>query len=496
MKKWHGVAFAFAGVALTACSGLPGDPNPPQRSAPAEVEFRGSDPTLGTDLAMAQTAQAPDTAPVEVAEPVTLPVPYGVADARGVVTYENFQVLQAQPGDTMTSIAQRLGISAVAFAEYNDLPVSHAPQTGTLLALEPRSDRYGVVLEEGAVPPRWSPTLASAAIVAARAQDSAEALPAPSPAPTAAVTPPPATPVANANAIREPIVDPSQPREGITPVRHDVAAGETVFSISRLYGVSATSIAAWNGFGANLSVGPGDVIYIPIALQSDEPAAPAPVIASPAPAAAPVAEPVLTPPEPQIAAPSETLAEVPAPEAPIITATPAPAAPIAAADTILSTGDPGETQIAPPPSAGDALPEETGRVEVPAPAALSEIAQDTALFVRPVAGDVVRPFSNAAGSARNDGIDFAATPGADVRAADAGQVVYVARSVGDFDNIIMIRHPNDLVTAYARLGDVRVARGDTVSRGQVIGDVAPSDTPSVQFQVLQNMSPVDPAPFL
>ena len=496
MKTWQGVAFAFAGVALTACSGLPGDPNPPQRSAPAEVEFRGSDPTVGTDVAVAQTAQAPVTAPGEAADPITLAVPYGAADARGVVTYENFQVLQAQPGDTMTGIALRLGISAAAFAAYNDLPVSHAPQTGTLLALEPRDDRYGVLLEEGAVPPRWSPALASAAIVAARAQDSAQSLPTPSPASADVVTPAPAAPVSNPNAIGEPIADPSQPREGISPVRHDVAAGETLFSISRLYGVSATSIAAWNGFGANLSMGPGDAIYVPIALQSDEPVAPAPVIASPAPAAVPVAEPVLTPPEQQIAVPIGTPAEPPTPEALIVTATPAPAAPIAAADTILSTGDPGQTQIAPPPSAGDALPEETGQVDVPAPAALSEIAKDTALFVRPVAGDVVRPFSNAAGSARNDGIDFAATPGGDVRAADAGQVVYVARSVGDFDNIVMIRHPNDLVTAYARLGDVRVARGDTVSRGQVIGDVAPSDTPSVQFQVLQNMSPVDPAPFL
>jgi murein DD-endopeptidase MepM/ murein hydrolase activator NlpD len=142
------------------------------------------------------------------------------------------------------------------------------------------------------------------------------------------------------------------------------------------------------------------------------------------------------------------------------------------------------------------LPEPgAGVVTVPPPLALSDTDDSTALFLRPVEGPVMRPFSNALGAARNDGIDFEAAAGSSVRAADSGQVVYVAQSVGDFGRIVMVRHPNDLVTAYARLGEVQVTRGDTVSRGQVIGTVAPSDAPSVQFQVLQNMSPVDPEPF-
>ncbi|MGB0499242.1 MAG: murein hydrolase activator EnvC family protein [Rubricella sp.] len=191
-----------------------------------------------------------------------------------------------------------------------------------------------------------------------------------------------------------------------------------------------------------------------------------------------------------------------------IAAAPVVATPVAAApapgstpppprpDTIAQPGD--RVAVTPPPSAADPLPEPVAAAPaVPeSPALSSARAESGATFLRPVPGGVLRPYSAQPGSNRNDGIDFEAAPGQDVVAADDGEVIYVARSVGSFDNIVMIRHPNDIVTAYGRLGAVSVSRGDRIGRGQVIGQVAENSPASVQFQVLRNMAPVDPAPYL
>ncbi|MEL6583973.1 MAG: peptidoglycan DD-metalloendopeptidase family protein [Pseudomonadota bacterium] len=495
----------FVGLGLVGC--VPA----PDRETPAPVVFEGSNPDVAA-----------------LPAPVVLPpVRLGEEDPRGVITYQEFQVVRAREGDSITSIATRIGADPALLAEYNALPRSHTPQAGDLLALMPDAGRYGVtILNEGATP-AWSPTFAAAAIANANAAGSAQPAPAPAPAPApVAVQPTTISPAPIVTGSAVPLTastDPSVARNGISPVRHSVGPGESVFTISRLYGVSVTSITAWNGMGANLSVEPGDLLFIPIAVGVDGADAPAPTFATPAPAAAPVAEPVLTPAAPVVAAPAtavepvadplvtEAEAATPAPAEELVASVPVvtpvvPPAPVAVplpAPVTEPTPAPAEVAVAPretvvsePPSADDPLPENISNVETPAPLALSDVAEDTALFVAPVTGPVLRPFSSSLGSARNDGIDFSAPAGTDVRAADTGQVVYVARSVGDFDNIVMIRHPNDLVTAYARLGDVRVARGDQVARGQTIGTVAQADQPSVQFQVLRNMSPVDPAPFL
>ena len=228
-----------------------------------------------------------------------------------------------------------------------------------------------------------------------------------------------------------------------------VGPGETLFSIARLYDVTVTSITGWNDLGASLVVAPGDVIYIPLR--------------------------------------TEAAATAPAPAA-------AASAPAFGGRVAAWHADEGRAAA----QCRAPLPAPVGTAAPPSSPALSqtETASAGAIFARPVDGPVLRPFSRASGPSGNDGIDFAAPAGEGVRAADAGEVIFVSRSVTNFENMVLLRHPSGLVTSYSRLDRVNVARGDRVSRGQILGEAGGGDRPSVQFQVLRNMAPVDPAPFL
>jgi murein DD-endopeptidase MepM/ murein hydrolase activator NlpD len=133
---------------------------------------------------------------------------------------------------------------------------------------------------------------------------------------------------------------------------------------------------------------------------------------------------------------------------------------------------------------------------------LFDSAKDTPAvqnFLWPVHGQVVSSFGSAAGGERNDGINILAPRGTPVRAADSGTVTYVGNELKSYGNLILIRHDNGYVTAYAHSDTVNVARGDRVTRGQIIayagatGDVTRSQ---VHFEIRLNTHPVDPAPYL
>jgi murein DD-endopeptidase MepM/ murein hydrolase activator NlpD len=134
----------------------------------------------------------------------------------------------------------------------------------------------------------------------------------------------------------------------------------------------------------------------------------------------------------------------------------------------------------------------------PAPAPATTQAESAAAFAQPVDGPVTRPFSRGGDGGRNDGVEFAAPVGAPVVAAADGQVALVSESLGGLGTIVLIRHPDQLLTVYGRLGDVTVAKDQRVRRGERIGAVAPREDgdPSIHFEVRRGAEPVDPAPFL
>lgn len=155
----------------------------------------------------------------------------------------------------------------------------------------------------------------------------------------------------------------------------------------------------------------------------------------------------------------------------------------------------------PPPSAARPLPPALARaprLESPALGARQTDGPARPL-TRPVRGEIVTPFGAALGSAKNDGVDIAAEPGAAVKAADDGEVAFIAPEDGPTGAVMLLQHPGGLVTIYGRIDNLTVAQGDRVRQGQKLGEVAeggPGETPRLHFELRRGSEPIDPTPYL
>ena len=121
-------------------------------------------------------------------------------------------------------------------------------------------------------------------------------------------------------------------------------------------------------------------------------------------------------------------------------------------------------------------------------------------FVWPVNGKIVSDYGASGGGERNDGINIAAPTGTQVHAAAAGTVSYCGNELKGFGNLVLIRHDNGYITAYAHVGSILVNRDQRVSAGDAIatvgqtGDVA---SPQLHFEIrASDKRPVDPRSLL
>ncbi len=116
-------------------------------------------------------------------------------------------------------------------------------------------------------------------------------------------------------------------------------------------------------------------------------------------------------------------------------------------------------------------------------------------FVWPVRGQIISGFGRRANGVHNDGVNIAAEPGAAVKAADNGVVVYAGNELKGFGNLLLVRHADGWVSAYAHCDALLVKRGDNVKRGQVIGRVGQSGNvtaPQLHFELRKGAEAVDP----
>jgi murein DD-endopeptidase MepM/ murein hydrolase activator NlpD len=120
-------------------------------------------------------------------------------------------------------------------------------------------------------------------------------------------------------------------------------------------------------------------------------------------------------------------------------------------------------------------------------------------FIWPVRGPIVEGFGAGPDGTRNEGINIAAPRNAPVRAADGGVVVYVGNELRGYGNLILIKHPQGWISAYAHCSAVLVKRGQRVHRGQIIARVgATGDVrqPQLHFELRRGKKAVDPRPLL
>ncbi len=99
----------------------------------------------------------------------------------------------------------------------------------------------------------------------------------------------------------------------------------------------------------------------------------------------------------------------------------------------------------------------------------------------------------------NDGINIALPEGTSVRAAEDGKVAYAGSALKGYGNLVLIRHPNGFVSAYANNGELDVKSGDVVKRGQVIaksGQTGDVSSPQLHFELRKGQTPVNPTNYL
>jgi murein DD-endopeptidase MepM/ murein hydrolase activator NlpD len=238
---------------------------------------------------------------------------------------------------------------------------------------------------------------------------------------------------------------------------HQVESGESLYTIARRYNVTAQAIIQANGFSSPDKIYVGQKLVIPG--KASQLAALGPKGDKPA-VVAPVEKPV------------EKVASVDP-----------------AATTPLTPVKPLEAKSAEKPVAkvDAAKPLEQPKVE--------PVLSGADKFRWPISGRVITDFANSKGT----GINIEAPEGAAVRAAENGQVIYVGSGVEGYGNLILVRHPNGYVSAYAHLASMSVAKGAVVNRGDALGTVGQTGSvsrPQLHFELRKGATPVDPVPLL
>lgn len=120
-------------------------------------------------------------------------------------------------------------------------------------------------------------------------------------------------------------------------------------------------------------------------------------------------------------------------------------------------------------------------------------------FMQPVDGNIISTFGPKVDGLHNDGINIKAVRGTPVRAAENGVVVYTGDDLEGYGNLILVRHENRMMSAYAHLDKILIERGATVKRGQSIGTVGSTgqvDTPQLHFEIRKGSTALDPAKWL
>ncbi|RCK31363.1 membrane protein [Thalassospira profundimaris] len=120
-------------------------------------------------------------------------------------------------------------------------------------------------------------------------------------------------------------------------------------------------------------------------------------------------------------------------------------------------------------------------------------------FIWPVQGKVVLKYGAGTGGLFNDGINIQANRGTPILAAENGVVTYVGNELRGFGNLILIKHADNFVTAYAHTENPLVARGDVVTRGQRISSVGTTGAvtfPQLHFEVRNGRKSSDPMKYL
>ena len=135
----------------------------------------------------------------------------------------------------------------------------------------------------------------------------------------------------------------------------------------------------------------------------------------------------------------------------------------------------------------------------PTPAKAAEATGSLETFRWPVRGRIIAAYGAKTNGKSNDGINVAVPEGTPVKAAEDGVVAYAGNELKGYGNLVLVRHSNGYVTAYAHASQLMVKRGQSIKRGQVIaksGQTGDASSPQLHFEIRRQGRPVDPLQYL
>jgi len=288
--------------------------------------------------------------------------------------------------------------------------------------------------------------------------------------------------VAVAPSSGSPVAQPLTPPSAAVVAKYDgaytVKKGDSLYALALQLKVPMTELQQVNGIADVRKVRPGTLLKVP----SSSPLAQVPDTTAPASVAAGVAD---TAKVPQAIAQAEAARTVPPTAQPVVIN----ARKVAAIDMAKADTPPGEAAGVTPPADKSAQAASGGSA---AGAAIGKLRW-------PAKGKIIGQFGPRPDGTHNDGVNLSVPLGTDVHAAESGVVAYAGSELKGYGNLILVRHDNGWITAYAHNEELLAKRGDKVKRGQVLakaGKTGQVDQPQVHFELRQGSKPVDPTPFM
>jgi lipoprotein NlpD len=269
-----------------------------------------------------------------------------------------------------------------------------------------------------------------------------------------------------------------RPLGSLEPVgkgQYRVRRGDTLYSIAVDHKADWKDLARWNKLSNPNVIEPGQVLWV-----SDPSPRSAPALAqsSAPPAAGAQAQPI---------APSPGVGVRPLQSQP-----PSDSQPTGA--TGMGASAMADPAAAKPAAAESAAPAASAPAASAPPTELASIAPAPTDWVWPANGQIISGFAEGG----SKGLTIAGAPGEAVFAAETGKVVYSGSGLRGYGNLVIVKHEQDVITAYAHNRAILVKEGQTVRRGQKIAELGMSDAdrPMLLFEVRKGGKPVDPMTFL
>jgi murein DD-endopeptidase MepM/ murein hydrolase activator NlpD len=232
------------------------------------------------------------------------------------------------------------------------------------------------------------------------------------------------------------------------PPEYRVRSGDSLSSVARIFGVSTRRMASENGFPAPYTIQPGDVLKLP-RVSAEE--------------ASEGYEPVRM-------------------------------------ASVVEPGRGAEAQDFVVPERKPVIAQDKGAPKVKnARVTTKPPKRASSKFLRPVNGKIVSSYGAKKGGLHNDGVNILAPRGTPVKAADNGVVVYAGSEIKGSGNLVLVRHSDRWMPAYAHMDKITVKRGATITRGSKIGTVGSTgsvDRPQLHFEVRRGTTAINPKKYL